>query len=181
VSWTFHEHSMCRFVGDILLTIMKPQLRPSLPEDREFLFRLYASTRADEIRPFGWPAAQQEAFLRMQFNAQQQWYAATYSTAENQIIEQNSEPIGRMIVQREAEIWRLIDISLLPEHRGRGIGGELLSVLIEQCRDSGAVLQLQVVNTNPALRLYTRLGFIKTGEDQIYTQMELRPQATEPD
>jgi ribosomal protein S18 acetylase RimI-like enzyme len=170
---------MRRFVLDALPTIMKPQLRPSAPEDRDFLFRLYASTRADELRAFGWPAAQQEAFLRMQFNAQQQWYSATYSTAENQIIEQDHEPIGRMIVQREGGTWRLLDISLLPEHRGRGIGGELLRALIEQCRDSGAVLQLQVLNTNPAQRLYTRLGFIRTGEDQIYTQMELRPRTGE--
>ena len=56
----------------------------------------------EEIRRFGWSAAQQEAFLRMQFNAQQQWYQATYSTAENQIIEKDHEPIGRMIVQHEA-------------------------------------------------------------------------------
>lgn len=156
------------------------QLRPSLPEDREFIFRLYASTRVEELRALGWSAVQQEAFLRMQFNAQQQWYAATYSTAENQIIEKNHEAIGRMIVQREPILWRLLDISLLPEHRGQGIGGELIRALIEECRKSGAVLNLQVLNTNPAQRLYIRLGFIKTGEDQIYTQMELRPQATEP-
>lgn len=158
---------------------MKPQLRPSQPEDRDFLFRLYASTREHELRAFGWPPAQQEAFLRMQFNAQQQWYAATYSTAENQIIEKDHEPIGRMIVQRGPGTWRLVDISLLPEHRGRGIGGELIRTLIQHCGESGAVLQLQVLNTNPAQRLYTRLGFIKTGEDQIYTQMELRPQSAE--
>ena len=158
---------------------MKAQLRPSLPEDRDFLFRLYASTRMEEIRGFGWSTAQQEAFLRMQFNAQQQWYQATYSTAENQIIEKDHEPIGRMIVQHEAGTWRLLDISLLPEHRGQGIGGELIRNLINECVGVGAVLQLQVVNTNPAQRLYERLGFIKTGQDQIYTQMELRPQATE--
>lgn len=151
------------------------RLRPSLPEDRDFIFRLYASTREEELRPFGWNAAQQEAFLRMQFNAQQQWYASTYSTAENQIIEKDHEPIGRMIVQREPDMCRLVDISLLPPHRGHGIGGELIRALIEQCGDSGAVLQLQVVNTNPAQRLYSRLGFVKTGADQIYTQMELRP------
>jgi ribosomal protein S18 acetylase RimI-like enzyme len=158
---------------------MKAQLRPSLPDDRDFLFRLCASTRAEEIRGFGWSAAQQEAFLRMQFNAQQQWYQATYSTAENQIIEKDHEPIGRMIVQHEGGTWRLLDISLLPEHRGQGIGGELIRNLINECVAAGAVLQLQVVNTNPAQRLYERLGFIKTGQDQIYTQMELRPQATE--
>jgi ribosomal protein S18 acetylase RimI-like enzyme len=160
---------------------MKPQLRPSQPEDRDFLFRLYASTREHELSALGWAAAQQEAFLRMQFNAQQQWYAATYSTAESRIMEQDHEPIGRMIVQRDPEVWRLVDISLLPEHRGRGIGGELIRTLIQQCGESGAVLQLQVLNTNPAQRLYTRLGFIKTGEDQLYTQMELRPQATKPE
>jgi len=170
---------MRRFDLGPLLKIMNPQLRPSLPEDREFLFRLYASTREHELRAFGWPPAQQEAFLRMQFNAQQQWYAATYSTAESQIIEQDRAPIGRIIVQREAAIWRLVDISLLPEHRGRGIGGELIRALIKECAASGAVLQLQVVNTNPAQRLYSRLGFIKTGEDPIYTQMELRPQKAE--
>jgi ribosomal protein S18 acetylase RimI-like enzyme len=158
---------------------MKPQLRASLPEDRDFLFRLYVSTRMDEIRGFGWSAVQQDAFFRMQFNAQQQWYQATYSTAENQIIEKDQESIGRMIVQRGAGTWRLLDISLLPEHRGQGIGGELIRNVIKDCGAAGAVLQLQVVNTNPAQRLYTRLGFIKIGEDQIYTQMELRPQTME--
>ena len=169
------------FVRDVLLTIMKPELRPSLPEDREFLFRLYASTREEELRPFGWNPAQQEAFLRMQFNAQQQWYLATYSTAENQIIEKDHEPIGRMIVQREHGTCSLLDISLLPKHRGQGIGGEMIRALIKECEESGSVLKLQVLNTNPAQRLYTRLGFIKTGEDQIYTQMELRPQGRKAD
>jgi ribosomal protein S18 acetylase RimI-like enzyme len=159
---------------------MKPQLRTSLPEDRDFLFRLYASTRVEEIRGFGWSAVQQEAFFRMQFNAQQQWYQTTYSNAENQIIEKDHEPIGRIIVQRDAGAWQLLDISLLPEHRGQGIGGELIRALIKDCGAARAVLQLQVVNTNPAQRLYTRLGFTKTGQDQIYTQMELRPQTTEP-
>ena len=171
---------MRRFVGDVLFTIMNPRLRPSRPEDQDFLFRLYASTREHEFSAFAWPPAQQEAFLRMQFNAQQQWYSATYSTAESQIIEQDHGPIGRMIVQREPNTWQLLDISLLPEHRGRGIGGELIRALIKECGLSGAVLQLQVLNTNPAQRLYTRLGFTKTGEDQIYTQMEMRPQITDP-
>jgi ribosomal protein S18 acetylase RimI-like enzyme len=158
---------------------MKVQLRPAQQDDRDFLFRLYASTRMEEIRGFGWSAVQQEAFFRMQFNAQQQWYQATYSTAENQIIEKDHDPIGSMIVQRESGTWRLLDISLLPEHRRQGIGGELIRALIKDCEAAGAVLQLQVVNTNPAQRLYTRLGFIKTGQDQIYTQMELRPQTME--
>lgn len=153
---------------------MTPQLRPAAPEDRDFLFRLYASTRAHELAPLGWPAAQEEAFLRMQFNAQEQWYKAAYAAAEYQIILCNGNPIGRMIVLRDPKTWNLIDISLLPEERGRGIGRTLIQVLIEECEAAGATLKLQVLKLNPALRLYRRLGFVMTGEDQVYMQMERR-------
>lgn len=154
---------------------MNSELRPAVPEDREFLFQLYASTRAHELAPLGWPAAQQQAFLRMQFNAQEQWYQTAYPAAGHQIIEINGRPAGRLIVLREADTWHLIDISLLPENRGHGIGGELIQLLIHDCAAAGAVLKLQVLKVNPALRLYHRLGFVITGEDQIYLQMELRP------
>jgi ribosomal protein S18 acetylase RimI-like enzyme len=158
---------------------INPTLRPAVPQDWEFLFRLYASTRAHEVAAFGWPAAQQEAFLRMQFNAQQQWYETVYSHAEHQIIETTSQPIGRMIVSRERDAIHLVDISLLPDYRGQGIGGELIRSLINQSARLGAALRLQVLKTNPALRLYQRLGFVPTGGDQMYVHMELRPKAPE--
>jgi ribosomal protein S18 acetylase RimI-like enzyme len=158
---------------------INPILRPAVPQDREFLFLLYASTRAHEVAAFGWAAAQQEAFLRMQFNAQQQWYETVYSQAEHQIIENTSGPIGRMIVLREHDAMHLVDISLLPEYRGQGIGAELIRSLISHCARLGASLRLQVLKTNPALRLYERLGFVRSGEDQMYVQMELRSKAPE--
>ena len=154
---------------------MTISLRPSRPEDQDFLFQLYSSTRLHEIAAFGWPAAQQEMFFRMQFTAQQRWYESTYGQAEHQIVEQNGQPIGRLMVLREKNSALLVDISLLAEHRGRGIGGELLRDLIQQCKHSRVPLKLQVLKTNPALRLYERLGFLRTGEDQMYIQMECRP------
>jgi ribosomal protein S18 acetylase RimI-like enzyme len=154
---------------------MTISLRPYRDYDREFLFKLYASTRADEIAPFGWPPAQQEAFLRMQFTAQQQWYIMSYAQAEHQIIEQDGVPIGRLMVSRAQPVAVLVDIALLPEHRGKGIGGGLVRALIEQCNQARLPLRLQVLKTNPALRLYERLGFNRIGEDQIYIQMERQP------
>lgn len=154
---------------------MPISLRPYRADDQDFLFELYASTRADEIAPFGWPPAQQEAFLRMQFTAQQRWYGMTYAQAEHQIIEQDGAAIGRMIVFRQQPAAVLVDIALLPEHRGQGIGGDLIRQLIQQCDQQKLPLRLQVLKTNPALRLYERLGFIRTEEDQIYIQMERLP------
>src|SRR5690348_12707718 len=128
---------------------MNSELRPAAPTlDREFLFRLYASTRAHELAPLGWPAAQQDAFLRMQFSAQEQWYQTAYPAAEQQIIQIDAQPIGRMIVLREADTWHLIDISLLPENRGRGVGGKLLRGLIQECTAAGATLRLQVLKVS---------------------------------
>jgi len=154
---------------------MTISLRLYKGSDRDFLFKLYASTRVEEIAPFGWPPAQQEAFLRMQFTAQQQWYSTSYAQAEHQIIEQDGAPIGRMMVSREKQAATLVDIALLPEHRGKGIGGGLIRELIGQCDQQKLPLRLQVLRTNPAIRLYERLGFLRTAEDQIYIQMERPP------
>jgi ribosomal protein S18 acetylase RimI-like enzyme len=156
-------------------TAMTIALRSYQEPDRDFLFRLYSSTRAEEIAPFGWPPAQQEAFLRMQFTAQHRWYSMNYEQAEHQIIEQEGVPIGRIMAWRQPPAAVLIDIALLPEHRGKGIGGELIRQLIQQCDQQRLPLRLQVLKGNPALRLYERLGFVRTQEDQIYIHMERLP------
>jgi ribosomal protein S18 acetylase RimI-like enzyme len=157
---------------DLPMTI---SLRPYRADDQEFLFRLYASTRIHEIASFGWPAAQQEMFLRMQFDAQRRSYESAYPEAEHQIIEWAGEPIGRIMVLREKDFMLLVDIALFTEHRGLGIGEQLIRELIQQCSRDRIPLRLQVLKTNPALRLYERLGFTRTGEDQIYIQMERQP------
>jgi ribosomal protein S18 acetylase RimI-like enzyme len=154
---------------------MTISLRPFRPEDQEFLFQLYASTRMHEIAGFGWPAAQQEMFLQMQFNAQRRSYESAYKDAEHQIVELDGQPIGRLMVLREKDFALLVDIALLAEHRGRGVGGRLVRELMQQCARDGVTLRLQVLKSNPALRLYERLGFIRTGEDQMYVQMERQP------
>ena len=154
---------------------MKVTLRPLRSDDQEFLFKLYSSTREQEFAGLGWPAAQLETFLRMQFNAQQRWYETLYAQAEHRIVEQDGRPIGRLLVQRNEDFTQLVDIALLAEHRGQGIGGALLGELIQQCTRDGSALRLQVLKTNPAQRLYERLGFSKVSEDQMYFQMERKP------
>jgi ribosomal protein S18 acetylase RimI-like enzyme len=147
-------------------------LRAVQSSDQEFLFGLYAGTRQQEIAAFGWSHEQQGAFLRMQFTAQQRWYETAYAGAEQQIVMLEAAPIGRVIVHRGSGVTTLVDISLLPEHRGGGIGGGLIRDLVQQSAQRGAPVRLQVLRTNPAARLYQRLGFVKTGEDEMYLQME---------
>jgi GNAT superfamily N-acetyltransferase len=50
--------------------------------------------------------------------------------------------------------------------RQRGIGTDVVKWLIEEAARAGRALTLGVVKTNPALRLYERLGFRTTHEDE---------------
>ena len=151
---------------------MNIELRPFSANDQDFLYRLYASTRLAEIAPFGWNPAQQEAFLRMQFNAQQRWYEMAYEGADHHLIMVDAQPAGRILVHRGSSAHVLVDIALLEEYRNRGIGTQVLQQLIASTAQQGVPLRLQVIKSNPALHLYERLGFIKTGEEGMHFQME---------
>ena len=155
---------------------MPPSLRPLRSDDEEFLFRLYASTRESEFAALGWNRAQMEPLLRMQFTAQRHWYETAYPGSDQQIAVIDGAPAGRIIVHRTADAVVLVDIALMPEHRGKGLGEMLLRDLLEESASRHLPVRLQVLKNNSAAHLYERLGFVKTGEDQMYWHMERQPE-----
>ena len=150
-------------------------LRNAIPEDTQFLARLYFDTRRQEVAAWGWPPQQQEMFLRMQFDAQSRSYRSAYPDATDRIVCLEGSAVGRMLVGQEPSGTRLIDIALLEDHRNRGIGTELLRQLLQKCKSQGRTLRLQVLQGNPAVRLYQRMGFLQYGADPMYVQMEWIP------
>lgn len=149
-------------------------LRPVEPGDEPFLFMVYASTRMDELAQVPWNEAQREAFLRMQFDAQQSHYRKHYPDASHDIILHNDEPVGRVYVAREEHLMTILDITLLPEHRSRGLGTPLIKELQSEAARAGKPLHIYVENFNPSLRLFERLGFSRSGDDGINILMEWR-------
>ena len=147
-------------------------LRPATPADRDFLMKVFASTRAEELTVLG-DAGLIETFVKMQFDAQQHTYSGIYPNAESSIILLGDQPIGRLLVDRGAGAIRLVDIALLPEFRASGTGSMLLKQLIDEAVESGRSLLLSVYQFNPALRWYERHGFSKVAEDGLYIQMQL--------
>ncbi|HEX5747398.1 MAG TPA: GNAT family N-acetyltransferase [Archangium sp.] len=145
-------------------------LRPVAESDDPFLFALYASTRAEEMAAWGWSAAQQEPFLRMQWLAQKRGYEARYPSEGHRILEHEGRPVGRLWVVRGEHELRLVDVTLLPAYRGSGLGTSVLRALQEEALAAGKPLRLHVLRNNPALRLYTRLGFTPVAEAEQETQ-----------
>jgi ribosomal protein S18 acetylase RimI-like enzyme len=152
-------------------------LRPVEPGDEEFLYRVYASTRQEELAQTGWEEAQKESFLRMQFDAQSRYYREHYTEAKFSVILADGRPAGRLYVARWPEEIRIVDIALLPEHRGARIGTSLLRDLISESEESGKPLSIHVERFNPVLRLYERLGFRKVADKGVYFLMERSPGA----
>ena len=99
-------------------------LREECDDDLPFLRALYASTRAGELAPVPWPDAQKRAFLDQQFALQREQYRQHYAGAEWLLVERHGTAVGRLYVRRSSEV-RLMDIALLPELRGAGLGTTL--------------------------------------------------------
>lgn len=146
--------------------------RPATPEDEAFLCALYTSTREDEVAAWGWTETQRRDFLKQQFSLQHRSYEMQFPGADQQIIVSDQRSIGRILVYRAGDELRLVDIALLPAERGRGVATSLIRVLIAEAHEKHLPVRLQVITSNPAVRLYERLGFRRTGGDDLYFQME---------
>ena len=147
------------------------RLRPITPEDDSFLAGLYASTRWEELAPMGWSDEEKTLFCRRQFDAQSAHYREHYPGASFQVIEREGESIGRLYVTRWENEMRIVDISLLPEFRGNGIGTQVLRELREEARAAGKSLTIHVERFNRALLLYERLGFKQVEDKGVYLLM----------
>jgi len=149
-------------------------LRPVSAGDEPFLFRLYASTRMDELAIAPWDDSQREAFLRIQFAAQQQHYQNHFPEAEHQLILIGGRPAGRIYVARRTDEIRILDIALLPEHRNGGIGGFLIKEIMSEGSQTGKPVRIYVESFNPSLRLFERLGFSSVQDIGTHLLMEWR-------
>lgn len=160
---------------------MTISLRPALPGDDEFLFSLYASTRMQEMALAAWSAAQKQAFLHMQFRAQGSSYMEHYPGAEFQLILLDGQAVGRFYVYRTPNEIQVLDISLLTQYRGQGIGTYLLNGILEEGVESHRPVTISVKRFNPALHLYERLGFRLVSDDGVYLFMKWMPVVLEND
>jgi ribosomal protein S18 acetylase RimI-like enzyme len=150
------------------------QLRPVGAGDGELLLRIYAGTRAQELVVLPWDDAAKAAFLRAQLAAQSAAYAQ-YPGRSNRLVVLGGEPVGRLDVARGEREIMVLDISLLPEHRGRGIGTALLRDVLDEAAAAGKRVRLHVARSNPALRLYRRLGFREVADLGVDLRLEAAP------
>jgi ribosomal protein S18 acetylase RimI-like enzyme len=145
-------------------------------DDLDFLLRVYASSREEEMdQAVHWSDAQKAEFLRGQFELQHRHYQEHYPSATFSVVMALDKKIGRLYVDRWDKEIRLMDVALLPEFRNRGIGEALMRELVAEAERENKLLSCHVEELNSAKRLYERLGFVEAGEHTFYKLMHWSP------
>ncbi|KIC47792.1 GNAT family N-acetyltransferase [Tateyamaria sp. ANG-S1] len=143
--------------------------------DRPFLEALFTSAREWEFQMTVWKADEKTRFLKSQFDAQDLHYQRVYPDAVRRIITLDGVDIGRLYVDRQDDHMRLLELTLSPDVQGRGIGTDILRSLLNEAHGGKVPLRLMVEQSNPALRLYMRHGFVQTAVQGHHLALEWRP------
>jgi ribosomal protein S18 acetylase RimI-like enzyme len=150
-------------------------LRAAGSEDEALLWRLFAEDKAAPLAAIGMGEAQSRPLIEMQYRGRKMTYSARYPDAADSIlIDDQGAAVGRLLVDRKPDCWRVVDIAILKAYRGKGLGTSALTECQRQCQEAGARMELQVDQGNPARRLYERLGFQATREDAVAVEMVWR-------
>ena len=105
--------------------------------------------------------------------AQHQRVMLNYESAR--VIRMGNLEIGLFKVVYSASEVHLSQIQLMPKYQGMGIGTKLISVLQTGCTQTKMPITLHVFRSNPALRLYLKLGFNITSSDADGHMMQWSP------
>ena len=151
------------------------ELRTVEEKDDLFIETVYRSTREEELNFTNWDELQKLAFIRMQSMAQLAEYKTKFPGAAFQVIIYNKQDAGRFYTWENDHEIRLIDITLLPQFRAKGIGNFLLGELIKKSDKVQKKISLHVDPVNPALKLYLRSGFIHIKNNGRHYYMERNP------
>jgi len=140
-------------------------LRQARREDFAFCRRVTHETMRCIIeRLFGWDEAQQVAK-----------FADQWRLDETRIITCRGEDAGWLQTRPAEDAVFLCQLYLdTPFHR-RGIGTRVMQIVIDEAQCDGKAVTLDVVKINPARRLYERLGFQTTGEEEHKFHMRREP------
>ena len=153
-------------------TLPKLDIRCAIPEDDEFLFRVYAETRAEEFAVLGWESAQLDAFLKTQFTMRRLSYSIQSPGAETFIAEADGRPAATFITHRRDRAIELVDIAVSSDMRKHGIATEIIELLMAERLP--IELNVEVMNEF-AIALYGKLGFRETESGDVYKKMRWTP------
>lgn len=138
--------------------------RPASAQDFEYCKRLYFSGSKRIIEE-----------LHLDRAAQAVIFARQWAPSEVRIITLDGSDAGWLQTSVGKDGIFVAQLFVDGPFQGQGIGTEVLSRVIANAAKDNLAVRLGVVKINPALRLYERLGFHITHDDDLKFYMERDP------
>ena len=125
---------------------MEFRLRPAEPSDLDFIWRLRQVTMRPVIEAsYGWDEATQRGYAQ--------------ESLLGTIVLVGDEPAGVMTLADWGDQLHLVWMAVAPHAQRRGLGSALIEYCQRRARELSKPLTLQVLQNNPAVKLYERYGF----------------------
>jgi ribosomal protein S18 acetylase RimI-like enzyme len=139
-------------------------LRSAQPADFAFCERTYFEPMRATIKELGLDEAKHLAK-----------FASRWQVEQVRIVMMRGRVIGWLQTVPTVDALFLAQLFVDTNFQRQGIGGRLMQMLIEEASRENKAVTLGVVKTNPARRLYERLGFGVTHEDEYKFYMRRQP------
>ncbi|MFD0588764.1 GNAT family N-acetyltransferase [Paenibacillus sp. GCM10027627] len=154
-----------------------PRLQSASAHDEPFLYSLFATVKRESMIGLTLEPEQLDMLLQMQWKARSHSYALQYpESASNVIYSSEAIPAGGCITELTTERLSIVDLAIFPEHRNGGIGAFVIKHMQDTAARHCVSVLLSVDRSNPALRLYERMGFYITGSNDFQYSMRWDPE-----
>lgn len=150
-------------------------LRACTEADDAFVYEVFCTTWATEVAALPNQNLARHV-LRIQHIAQERRFAARYPQHQRYLVLEDGAPAGRFYVHETASMIRVVDLTLMPAYRDRGIGTRILHDLLRHAEAAGQSITLRVERRNErATMLYSSLGFDLVTVDDLDNHFEWHP------
>ncbi len=151
---------------------MQPAVQLISPtyNDNPFFNELFTQLFEKKINLNGFPDAQKEMIIKIQFKAFESRY--NNSNVIPYLITYGKSKAGKAILEKLNNSILLSDITILYQFRNLGIGGRVIDLIKNKLSSNQNKIILHVDKGNPALRLYQKKGFKIISKNEIQFEME---------
>ena len=124
--------------------------RKAEESDFDYLLQLRRLTMDDYLLQNGLDISDKEHTFRIKYN---------FDDAKIILVDGVEAGLFKASYTAQNSQWYIYQIQIHPDYQGLGIGRKLIINLCEQALKDNASVGLSVLKSNPAKRLYDRLGF----------------------
>lgn len=145
-------------------------LRDQRDEDAPFIEQLFMTSQGRTGEALlRLPEPGRSLLFAQQLQGQEQSWLVRFGPQGRKIIYDGEARIGRLwTAQLGEDEMRIVELALVPQRRGQGLGAAILTALMERAQARSQRVSFRTTYDNPAQRLYRRLGFREVARDEVY-------------